>query len=106
MAFASGCTHAPSSQSGSSPGADIAGRRDAVAIAVAALQDQSTYPANDYILTSAQQIVVEGKHLWRITFKPTRLLPRDPSNELIGLGGEIFVNVDLSTKKTELSYGE
>ena len=106
MAFASGCTNAPSSQPCQTTGADIAGRRDAVAIAVAALHDQSTYPASDYTLTSAQQIVVEGKDIWRITFKPARLLPRDPSKELIGLGGEIFVNVDLSTKKTEISYGE
>ena len=106
MAFTSGCTPPPSSQLSLATGADITGLQDAVAIAVSALHDQSRYPANDYTLTSAQQIVVEGKYVWRITFKPAGLLPKDPSKEAIGAGGEIFVNVDLSTKKPELSYGE
>lgn len=106
MVFASGCMHAPLSQPSPTTGADIAGLQDAVAIAVSALHDQSRYPANDYTLTSAQQIVVKGKYVWRITFKPTRLLPGDPSKDAIGAGGEIFVNVDLSTKKPEFRYGE
>jgi hypothetical protein len=102
MVLALGCTHNPSSQ----PGPDITGLWEAVAIAVSALHDQSRYPANDYILTSAQQIIVDGKYVWLITFKPTSFLPKDPSKGPITLGGEIFVKVDLSTKKTEFTYGE
>jgi hypothetical protein len=106
MVFASGCTHNSLSQPGPTLGPDITSLRDAVDIAVSALHGQSHYPANDYILTSAQQIIVDGKYVWRITFKPVSLLPKDPSKGLIGAGGEIFVKVDLSTKKTEFTYGE
>jgi hypothetical protein len=79
---------------------------EAVAIAVSALHDHSPSTDKDYTLTSAQQIIVKGKYIWWITFKPTRFLPKDPSKGPIGKGGEVFVNVDLSTKKTQITYGE
>lgn len=85
---------------------NIADLQDSVAIAVSSLHDQASYQSNEYVLTSAQQIVVKGKYVWRITFKPANLLPKDPSKGLIGAGGETFVYVDLNTKKTEITYGE
>ena len=85
---------------------DIPGMQDAVTIATSALHDQSHYIADNWTLISAQQIPIEGCYVWRITFKPTRLLPKDPSKGNIGAGGEVFVNVDQVTKKTEIRYGE
>jgi len=106
IVFASGCTHNPASNPNSTCRADITGLEEAVAIAVSALHDLYPSTDKDYILTSAQQIIVKGKYIWRITFKPTELWPKDPSKGQIGMGGEVFVNVDLSTKKTEIRYGE
>jgi hypothetical protein len=79
---------------------------EAVGIAASALHNRYPFTDKDYTLTSAQQIIVDRKYIWRITFKPTELVPKDPSKEPIGKGGETFVNVDLSTKKTEIRYGE
>ena len=87
-------------------GTDIKSLQDAVDIAISTLHDNPSVPAFDYTLTAAQQSIIEGKYIWRIVFKPTRFLPEDPSKELIALGGEVFVNVDLSTKATEITYGE
>jgi hypothetical protein len=80
--------------------------QDAVEIAVSALYQQSSSPGTDYTLTAVQQIIVNGQYIWLITFKPTKFLPEDPSKGPITMGGEVFVNVDLSTKKTEIRYGE
>ena len=77
----------------------------AVAVAISAAQE-TKHPLGDYRLTSAEQILHQGKSIWRITFKPSRLLPADPSKELIGAGGEIFVNVDLEKQAAEVRYGE
>ena len=85
---------------------DDAALRDAVAIANSVVVLQSFQPANDLILTSAQQIFVKGKYVWRITFKPSSLLPKDPSTTPIAVGGEIFVTVDLTTRKSVVTYGE
>ena len=57
-------------------------------------------------LVSVQQIIVNGKYIWRITFKPVSLLPDDPSAQEIGAGGEIFVNIDLNTEEAIVTYGE
>ena len=78
----------------------------AVALAESAVFEQKQYRPEDYMVTSAQQLVIKGKYTWRITFKPVALLPEDPAKGIIGLGGEIFVNVDLETKNTEILYGE
>ena len=60
----------------------------------------------EFKLVSAQQIIVNGKYIWRITLKPVSLLPDDPSTQEIGAGGEIFVNVDLKTEEAIVIYGE
>ena len=57
-------------------------------------------------LISAQQIIVKGKYIWRITLKPVNLLPKDPSTKAVGLGGEIFINVDLKTDEAKVTFGE
>ena len=78
---------------------------EAVSIAVAKLADVQK-SAGEYKLVSAQQVVVKGEYVWRITFKPVGLLPDDPSSQIIGAGGEVFVNVDLKTKEAVVTYGE
>jgi hypothetical protein len=115
--FAFSCTHVTGTKPISNYGVYDSDMKDAVAIAVSALHNQppgsagesyilSSAPKDDYILTSAQQIIFRGKYIWRVTFKPRQLLPKDPSKGIIGAGGEIFVNVDLSTKTTEIGGGE
>jgi hypothetical protein len=66
----------------------------------------TTKSPSDYRLTKVEMIWPKGKWVWRATYKPTRLLPEDPSKQAIGLGGEIFINVDLKTEKAEVRYGE
>ncbi len=52
-------------------------------------------------------MILEGRNIWRMTFKATHLLPQDPaSSELDGLGVEILVNVDLEGGTTTHAYGE
>jgi len=63
----------------------------------------------DFTVVSAQQIFHQGKYIWRITLKPSRLLPQAVDGDAIqpiGKGGEIFVNVDLATQQTQLTFGE
>jgi hypothetical protein len=101
-----GCVHSAARPPSSAARVDTAGLQDTVAVATSALQGQSHSSAENWTLTSAQQVLVKNRYVWRITFKPTRLLPKDPSQGLIGLGGEVFVNVDPMTKKTEIRFGE
>ena len=101
-----GCRHSTPPQRSPTPSVDTAGLQRAVAVAISALHQQSHYAADNYTLTSAQQILVRGQYTWRITFKPTSLIPKDPSKEPGGLGGEIFVNIDSLTQKTEIGFGE
>ncbi|MHC4669894.1 MAG: hypothetical protein ACYTFD_16005 [Planctomycetota bacterium] len=77
----------------------------AVAIGLAESAD-ARRPGGEYRLVGARQVLVDGKYVWRITFKPCRLLPDDPSTQKIGLGGEIFMNVDLETEVATIGYGE
>jgi hypothetical protein len=79
--------------------------QNAIAIATSALREKPSMQSEDYTLTAAQKIIKE-KYIWRITFKSTSSLPKEPSKEPIAVGGEIFVKVDLNTKKTEVTYGE
>lgn len=74
-------------------------------ISLEELNNQTDTP-EDYKLIGAEQIYLEGKFIWRMTFKPRYLLPEDPSTEIIGCGGEIFVNVDLKTGERTVGYGE
>lgn len=68
-------------------------------------------PLDTLKLILAKNLVVKGDgtvapHLWRLTFKPARLLPMGPSDP-IGAGGEIFVEVDLTAGRARITgYGE
>lgn len=84
---------------------ETADLNEAVSMAVAKLAEVRESPG-EYKLVSAQQVVVKGNYVWRITFKPVRLLPDDPSSQIIGAGGEVFVNVDLKTEEAVVTYGE
>jgi len=105
-ALNTGCMQSTPPQVGPAAGADTSGLQRAVAIAVPAIHEQSHYPQDGYTLTSAQQIIVKDRYIWRITFKPTKMIPKDPSSGPMGAGGEIFVNVDPITQKPEIGYGE
>lgn len=59
-----------------------------------------------YRMIAAQNLLQKGTAVWLVTFKPTNLIPKDPGEQPIGLGGEIFVTVDLTTKKCVITYGE
>ena len=49
----------------------------------------------------------EGKPLWKVTFKPAHMIPDgSESGVAMGLGGEVFVIVNLETQETEVMYGE
>jgi hypothetical protein len=108
VVFVSGCTTKPEQDT---LWQDITAKPEtsdmakAVSIGVAELAKESQSPA-EYKLIGAQQDYYNGKYLWRITFKPKKLLPEDPSSQPIGLGGEIFINIDLDTKETFITYGE
>ncbi|CAN5313709.1 hypothetical protein BH10CYA1_BH10CYA1_54450 [soil metagenome] len=60
-------------------------------------------------LIRVENLYLNPKHkiepnLWKVTFKDTQTIPRDGP---IGAGGEIFIEVDLSTKKARfLGTGE
>ena len=57
-------------------------------------------------LIGVQQYIVKSQYIWHVTFKPTELLPKDLSKRERGLGGEIFINVNLETKTKTITYGE
>lgn len=88
---------------------DMKSLHDAIDIAIPALYNDKMAQSFDsklYVLTSVQQIIINNKWIWRVTFKPKELLPDDLSKGILGMGGEVFVNVDLSTKETVITYGE
>lgn len=58
-----------------------------------------------YRFIGMEQFITSEAILWRATWKPESLLPDKP-NELIGLGGEIFVTVNLATGESKIGYGE
>ncbi len=89
--------------------ADTGNIQEVINLAIQALyKDKMSQSFNSklYILTSAQQIIMNNKWIWRVTFKPKELLPDDLSKGMLGMGGEVFVNVDLKTKETVVTYGE
>jgi hypothetical protein len=83
---------------------------EAVALANALLATLKVKPA-DYKLIVAKNLVVRGKefkgpHIWDLTYKLRSLLP-DQTDGIVGAGGEVFIDVDLATKKATLrGYGE
>lgn len=62
--------------------------------------------AEPHRLVGVKQIVTPEGYVWRATYKLASLLPEDPSEGLVGAGGEVFVNVDPTTGKAEIRYGE
>jgi hypothetical protein len=77
----------------------------AVSLSIGKLQSTAKSPS-DYKLTKVEMLLNKGKWVWRATYKPTSLLPQDPSRQHIGAGGEIFINIDLNTEQAEVTYGE
>jgi hypothetical protein len=106
LALCVGCARFTAPHPESPVRVDTTGLQEAVAVATSTLHGQLHGSADDYTLTSAQQLLVKNRYVWLITFKPTRLLPKDPSKEPGGAGGEVFVNVDPVTKKAEIRGGE
>lgn len=84
--------------------------REAVTLAVnhvrAVLFDSSKTGPREYRVIEAKNLLQKGLSVWFITFKPTTLIPKDPSKDFIGAGGELFVTVDLTTKKCTMTHGE
>ncbi len=68
--------------------------------------DQARRGAEPFKLIGAEQLILDGKYVWRVTLKTTHLLPEDPSSEPVGLGGEVFVIVDLESGTVTHAYGE
>ena len=76
----------------------------AITVALAAARGGG-HPMDEYTLTAAERLIRGSKYIWRITFRPNELLPSDPQTPG-GLGGELFVHVDMETGKTEILFGE
>lgn len=81
--------------------------RRALELGVQLLSD--SVATETYKLISGENLIGSpdgGPSVWRLTFKPKRLIPAT-SNERVGAGGELFVKVDLATGQAELlGYGE
>ncbi len=77
----------------------------AVTIASSTIE-QEGYAISEYTLTAAARLVHQDQWIWRITYKPNDLLPENPATKPVGLGGELFVNVDLKTDKAVITHGE
>jgi len=64
----------------------------------------------DYQLIKVENLVVTGDHylapqIWRLTYKLRDLIPEDGGE--IGAGGEVFIQVDISTGVARLQgFGE
>jgi hypothetical protein len=80
--------------------------RDAVSLATAFLPSLSLAP-DEYRVILVENIL-SGERAsparWRIGFKRRALLPAQPDGK-IGKGGEVFVEVDTSTRQTERAKG-
>lgn len=77
------------------------------AVSVGTAKLQSTMAsASEYKLIKTELVWRKGKYRWRLTFKLAKLLPKNPSQSHIGLGGEIFVDLDPETEEITIRYGE
>lgn len=76
----------------------------AVAIALDASTDARS--GDEHRVTGATERILDGRYIWRVTLKPVNLLPADPAASPVGLGGEIFVDVDLAANSSELRFGQ
>ena len=78
----------------------------AISIGAASLPNSGADPALYKLVTAENIIDSTGSHLWRLRFKLRILIPKTDGTE-IGAGGEVFVEVNLTTLKAELCrYGE
>jgi len=59
-----------------------------------------------YRVIAAHNLIQKGHTMWLVTFKPADLMPKDPTREAIGAGGELFVTVDLMNKQCTMTHGE
>jgi len=64
------------------------------------------YSVDDYKLVEAANLYRNDPRAWRVTFKPRRLIPADPSQVCVGAGGEVFVDVQQDTRRATIRYGE
>ncbi len=80
--------------------------RDAIAIGTKLLMTEFADHVQ-YKLISAENLIGTAEpHIWRLTFKLRRLIPKTPGSR-IGAGGELFIEVDLSLDQARLcGYGE
>jgi hypothetical protein len=81
----------------------------AMSLGIALLTTRNMDPTQ-YKLVLAENVIkgpaYAGPHIWQLTFKLKRLIPETIDSK-IGAGGELFVEVDLSTHKAKLlGYGE
>jgi hypothetical protein len=103
--FGSSCERRDSGASKGKAQPETSDLNKAVSIGCAKLAEEVESPT-EYKLIGAEQIYYEGKFIWRVTFKPTRLLPAKGAVKPIGVGGEVFMNIDLETGETIITYGE
>jgi hypothetical protein len=87
------------------PRPDTAELAKAIALTTVTLQGTVDSPG-DYKLVKMEQTWVRGKYAWESTYKLRKLVPENPSAELIGMGGEVFITANLETGQTEVRYGE
>ena len=59
-----------------------------------------------YRVIAAQNLIQKGEAMWLVTFKPADLIPKDPTKEEIGAGGELFITVNLKDKQCTMTHGE
>lgn len=61
---------------------------------------------DDYKIIEIKNKLKSGLNLWKVTYKLKKILPIK-ENDIVGLGGEIFIEVDTKHKTSKLSgYGE
>jgi len=68
--------------------------------------DRARRGTEPFELVGAERKFLDGTAIWRMTFKPTHLLPEGASSDVGGLGGEIFVHVDVAQGTATHAYGE
>ena len=78
--------------------------RQAIAAADRAVSAKGHDP-DAFVMIRAERVRPGDPNGWRITYKPTHLVPDSPEG-LVGLGGELFVTVHLDTGETSITYGE
>ena len=79
--------------------------RLAISIGEKFLSTIDTDPAN-YKLIEARNLIIRGNEemdprKWRLTFKDRAILPTDKGG-ILGVGGEIFIEVDVGTQQAKL----